>query len=131
MSAITSLHPAAIRIAGGTAAVSAGIAAQLNGKAATVVRVDGTDRYNTSQAVNRDAFAAAAHVYVASGVAFPDALAGAVLASRQAGPLYVNPTACMAPGIINDLARLNANAITVLGGLSAQTADVETLRPCS
>jgi putative cell wall-binding protein len=131
MSLITSLHPAAIRIAGGTAAVSAGIAAQLNGGAATVARVDGTDRYNTSEAVNKDAFASAPHIYVASGVAFPDALAGAVLASRQAGPLYVNPTACMAPGIINESARLNANAITILGGLSAQSAEVEALRPCS
>jgi putative cell wall-binding protein len=131
MSAIGSLHPAAIRIVGGTAAVTAGIAAQLGGQAASVTRVDGTDRYNTSQAVNRDAFAAAAHIYVASGIAFPDALAGAVLASRQAGPLYVNPTSCMEPGIIDDLARLNASAVTILGGLSAQTAEVEALHPCS
>ncbi|MFF1572869.1 cell wall-binding repeat-containing protein [Leifsonia sp. NPDC058292] len=127
---ITKLHPAAIRITGGTGSVSPAIAAALAGKAASVTRVGGIDRYATSQAINSDAFASASSVYIANGLNFPDALAGAVLAAENTAPLYVTRTTCMVPGLLTGAAGLHASTITLLGGTGVLTPAVAAFTPC-
>ncbi|GAA1447330.1 cell wall-binding repeat-containing protein [Leifsonia poae] len=128
---IAKLHPAAIRIAGGAGSVSAGIEKSLAGKAASVKRLGGADRYAASQTINTDAFPAASKVYVASGVVFPDALAGAVLAAKGAAPLYVSQTNCLSAGIIAGIARLGVGSVTLLGGTGSLTARVQSLTSCT
>jgi putative cell wall-binding protein len=128
---IAKLHPKAIRIAGGLAVVSAGIEKALAGKAPSVKRLAGSDRWLTSQVVNADAFTSATKVYLASGMVFPDALAGAVLAAKNASPLYVGQTACVPPGVIRAIARLGATQVTILGGTSAQSPNVALLTSCA
>jgi putative cell wall-binding protein len=127
---IAELHPAAIRIAGGTGSVSAAIESALRGRASSVARLGGIDRYATSQAINQDAFRSASTAYVANGLNFPDALAGAVLAAANSSPLYVTRTTCMVPGLLSGAAGMRAGKITLLGGTGVLTPAVEALAPC-
>ncbi|MFF1635175.1 cell wall-binding repeat-containing protein [Leifsonia sp. NPDC058248] len=128
---IAKLHPKAIRIAGGLAAVSAGIEKALAGKAPSVKRLAGSGRWTTSQLINADAFPSASRIYLASGLVFPDALAGAVLAAKNASPLYVSQTNCVPPGVLRAIAGYGVSRVTVLGGTSAQSPNVAKLVSCA
>ena len=83
LTALRNLRATEVRIAGGPGAVSDGVASSLTGAAFTVKRYAGTDRYGTSIALNRAAFAihsavhqarpdlnAAAHTHSTFGRAF-------------------------------------------------------------
>ena len=116
------LKPARIVVLGGTSAVSAAVANRLGAYATTrtVTRLAGADRYGTAARVSAATFAAGAPVaYVATGTAFPDALAGGVAAGRQKGPVLL-----VAPGAVpavtaSELRRLKPGRIVVLGGTGA------------
>jgi putative cell wall-binding protein len=82
-----------------------------------VTRLSGADRYGTAVAVSREAFSPGVEtVYVASGLGFPDALAGAAVAGGSGSPLLlVRPTAI--PTVVaTELARLKPKRIVALGG---------------
>ncbi|HEX5590226.1 MAG TPA: cell wall-binding repeat-containing protein, partial [Candidatus Limnocylindrales bacterium] len=89
------------------------------------VRVAGPDRYATAAAVVADAFQPGVEVaYVATGTAFPDALAAAAAAGASGAPvLLVTPTAVPA-ATAAQLARLQPARIVVVGGPSAVSASV-------
>jgi len=108
---------ARITIVGGPASVSTGIEADLTAMAGvTVTRLTGADRFDASQAANRSVFSSAAHVYIASGVNYPDALAGSVLAAKNASPLYLSNSSCVPQGVLDDIKKLGATRVTLLGG---------------
>ena len=84
----------AFTVIGGAGVMSSGIAGQLT-DLGPVKRINGADRYATSRLLNADAFTSNTSAYVASGVEFPDALSGAVLAAVHGAPLYlVSPALC-------------------------------------
>jgi putative cell wall-binding protein len=89
------LKPTTIKILGGEAAVSAGVAAGLGNYASNVVRFAGSDRYTTAVAISRHAFPnSASRIYVATGLDYPDVLAGGPAAAVDDGPiLLVTPSA--------------------------------------
>jgi len=78
-------------VVGGTGAVSAAVASGYPG----VVRVAGADRFETSAEIARFGLGEGQlldRIHLATGLAFPDALAGASIASRNRGPiLFVRP----------------------------------------
>ena len=119
----------ALTIVGGTDAVSAGVSRSLS-TVGTVGRISGTDRFDTSQKLNKAAFTSAGQVYLATGSAFPDALAGAALAGARRSPLYVVHGGCIPPAIRADLATFAAPAVTLLGGPNALSEDVASLTGC-
>ncbi|MGH2402038.1 MAG: cell wall-binding repeat-containing protein, partial [Candidatus Limnocylindria bacterium] len=85
----------------------------------------GTDRCATAAAISRATFATGVPVaYVATGVDYPDALAGVPAAGVQRGPvLLVRPTAL--PGATaTELGRLKPQRIVILGGTGAVSAAV-------
>jgi putative cell wall-binding protein/spore germination protein YaaH len=84
------------------------------------VRIAGADRYATAAAVAGDAFVpGVALAYVATGTAFPDALAAAAAAGVARVPvLLVTPTAIPA-ATASQLARLQPARIIVVGGPGA------------
>lgn len=91
---ISRLKPQTIVVAGGPSAIGDATVAQLQKLAKTVTRVGGADRYDTSRRLAAYAFPAASAIYVASGNAFPDALAAGAAAAVAGGPvLLVNGTA--------------------------------------
>ncbi|MGV8983996.1 cell wall-binding repeat-containing protein, partial [Clostridium sp.] len=82
---ITNLQPTTIYIIGGTGVLSSNIETQiknLNGKI-TIVRLGGVNRYETSMNIMEYFNLTTTTVTVATGVDFPDALSGSVLAARK------------------------------------------------
>ena len=121
------LKPASIFVLGGTASVSAAIAAKLDQyTTGPVKRIAGPDRYTTSAAISRTSFSAGVPaVYITSGEAFPDALSAAPVAGMKGAPvLLVNGS--IAADIKTELARLKPAQIFVLGGTASVSASVAT-----
>jgi putative cell wall-binding protein len=89
------------------------------------VRYAGETRYGTALAIARD-WPAAAAVVLARGDDFPDALAGAVLANSPAvqGPLLLTESTRLTPGVIEEIQRLGAMTVFLLGGEGAVSENV-------
>ena len=82
---------AAVRLVGGMAALSEGVAtAVADASGREVRRLAGADRYETAAAIVRDGWSAgAATVVVATGADFPDSLAAGPLAARLDAPVVL------------------------------------------
>ena len=126
------LAPGEIVVVGGTGAVSESVVAEL-GRHTTgsVTRWTGTDRYATAAEVSGRSFDSAAHVYVASGEVFADALAAVPVAVRNGSPLLLTARSTLPDTTASELRRLGATSATILGGeasvsagVAAQLADV-------
>ncbi|MGA1836128.1 cell wall-binding repeat-containing protein [Herbiconiux sp. 11R-BC] len=128
--ALTGLHVTSLKIAGGPNSVSTGVEAALN-TVAPVTRLSGADRFEASVNINADAFTRAKDVFIATGLNFPDALAGAALAAGAKAPLYVVPSNCVPQAALADIASFNADRITLLGGPNSLSEAVQSLTPCA
>jgi putative cell wall-binding protein len=126
---LRSLGVTALDVVGGPASVTQGYADSL-ASVATVTRDGGSDRFETSIAVNKAGFASAGSAFVASGLAFPDALSGSALAGLRGAPLYVVPPTCLPAGVTSELARYGVTRMTILGGEAAVSAAVAAYTPC-
>ncbi|ANF32872.1 hypothetical protein A0130_15465 [Leifsonia xyli] len=123
------LHITNVTIVGGTTIVSSGFQSSLASNGITVTRLQGSDRFETSIAVNAQAFPGATTTsYYASGTSFPDALAGAAWAGKAGGPLLVSPSGCVYPGAAE--LGLRSTAIGLLGGANALGAQVGAFSVC-
>lgn len=119
-------------IAGGTGVVSSAIEQQLIGLGYAVTRLAGTDRYATAVAINTYAFATATRAFVATGVGFADALAGAVYAGIEGAPLYSSSPFCLPLATQIDIVeRLQVERVTLFGGPGMLGPEVQALQPCS
>lgn len=132
MALINDLGVSSVRIAGGPASVSPGIEAGLSGEVGDVVRLSGADRFEASVNINRDAFKTAPvpTVYLATGLNFPDALAGAALAGKQGAPVYMVRQDCVPVDVLSDIAKMGTTSVTLLGGTATLSANVESLTGC-
>ncbi|WP_368498637.1 cell wall-binding repeat-containing protein [Herbiconiux sp. A18JL235] len=117
-----------IRIAGGTNSVSAGIESSLV-PAFTSKRVSGVNRYEGAVAVNQ-AFATARVAFLASGELFPDALSAGPAAGHTGNPIYLVQKSCVPVSVLDDIERIGATEILVLGGTNTVSAEVAALKPC-
>lgn len=95
-----------------------------------VERYAGADRYGTSGVINRESFASARHIFVATGTAFPDALTAAAVAGARQEPLYVVPTNCIPPYVREDLETRGVTSVTLIGGTGALGSGAEALTRC-
>ncbi len=97
--------------------------------APTVSRLAGPDRYATAAAVAGGYAAGVPVVYVASGLDFPDALAGAARAAYNGGPLLLTDPTSLPDATRAAMVSLAPGRVVVLGGEAAVSAGVaETLR---
>lgn len=119
-----------IIIVGGEPSIAPQIQSGLASAGFQVRRLAGTDRYETSVEVNRDAFPSPSTAYLATGLNFPDALAGAAAAAKVGSPLYVTFPGCVNPGLRADLKRPGVTGITLLGGTPSLAAGMENLPGC-
>ena len=108
--------------------VSDGVLTQLAGYTTGIVtRLAGSDRYSTAAAISAATYAPGVSVvYVASGVGFADALAGAPAAGTAGGPLLLVPGSSIPSVIAAELSRLQPGRIVVLGGASVVSDGVLT-----
>ena len=115
------LKPQRILVAGGTAAVSNGVLNQLDALATSgATRISGPDRYATAAALSKHAFPGGASIaYVATGRAFPDALAGGAAAGVQDAPMLLTARYSLSDATRTELERLAPDRIMLLGGTAS------------
>ena len=121
------LRPQRIVVLGGTAAIGADIAAQLQAYTpAPIQRRSGADRYETAVAVSRASFASASRVFIATGANFPDGLAGGPAGAATRGPLLLVRPDALPASVRSELLRLDPSRVTILGGPNAVSESVRT-----
>jgi putative cell wall-binding protein len=115
--ALDRLDPAGIVVLGGPGAVSDTVVKALAPYAGSggVTRLAGADRYATAAAIAHE-FASAGHVYVATGVDFPDALAGAARAGGSGVPMLLTAPTSLPASTKNEITRLSPARAYLLGG---------------
>jgi putative cell wall-binding protein len=122
-SELARLRPARIVVLGGTGVVSDGVLAALRGYATSgnVSRLAGADRFATAVAISQATTGTDAPraVYLATGNGFADGLAGTPAAARAGGPLLILPSVTLTQPIIDELRRINAPRVVILGGPGA------------
>ena len=114
-----------IVILGGTGVVSSTVAGQLDAyTAGPVSRWSGADRFATAASIATQAFPSAGTAFVASGLGFPDALAGGPSAGASLGPLLLATPATLPTSTKQQLLRLKPVRIFILGGTSVVSDSV-------
>lgn len=121
---LSRLRPARIMVLGGTGVVSAAVLSGLQAYAPSVTRLAGADRYATAAAISRAAFPTSSGAYLASGVTFPDALAGGPAAGATRAPMLLATASSLPAATAAELGRLAPATITVLGGTGPIWQDV-------
>ncbi|MCS5724182.1 cell wall-binding repeat-containing protein [Herbiconiux sp. CPCC 203407] len=127
--ALAALAPQDIRIAGGPASVSEGVAAAL-GEIAPVTRYGGADRYAASVSLNQAAFSTSDRAFLVTGRTFPDALTGSALAGAEGAPLYTSRPDCVPPATLAAMRLQGVREVTLIGGPASLSKAVLALRPC-
>jgi putative cell wall-binding protein len=120
-----------IAVVGGPAAIPDSFVSSLASLSPNGVRrLAGDDRFLTSVAINNDAFPSASTAYLATGVEFPDALAGAAGAGATSSPLYVSHTNCIPGAVKSSIIAKGASNVVLLGGPVALSLNVANLGTC-
>lgn len=125
---IVRLTPSRIIVVGGGAAVSDAVLTALDALQVgdVVERIAGADRYATAAAISQEAFELGAfRAYVATGLNFPDALAGAAVAGWRDGPVLLVPGTSLPTATSAEITRLGAKTVIILGGLGVVSQSVE------
>ena len=88
-------------------------------------RLSGATRYETSVAISQEGWPNGANtVVLARGDAFPDALAGTPLAYQENGPLLLTKSSSLEESTKDELKRLNADKVIILGSENAVSENV-------
>ncbi|MDH6180025.1 putative cell wall-binding protein [Microbacteriaceae bacterium SG_E_30_P1] len=126
---LESLGTTSTRVLGGPATVTPALFDGIN-SIAEATRLGGADRYEAARAINMDAFDEADRAFIATGLNFPDALAGSAWAAAQGAPMYVVPGSCVTAGVLADLDALGVTNVTLLGGENSLSPEVFALTAC-
>jgi putative cell wall-binding protein len=122
-------------VVGGTAAVSANAAAQIqaihvanNPSRLTiqVIRIGGSDRFSTNALVDRYNGTTATTAIVATGETFADALAVGPAIYRTGYPLVLTASNSLSPSASSTLTTLGVSHVIILGGSVAVSSAVES-----
>lgn len=115
------LKPKKIIVLGGTGVISDKVVSALKKyTSGSVTRLAGADRYATSAAISKSAFASGVAVaYIAAGADFPDALAGAPVGTVKKAPVLLTATGSLPATIAAELKRLKPKKIVILGAKSS------------
>ena len=124
--AIKKLKPQRIVILGREGAVSTGVERTLRGQAGSVTRLGGTDRFSTAAKIALASGTKGGTVYLASGLDFPDALAGGPTAALAQAPLLLTRPTVLPNETKDALKRLAPSKIIVLGGDGVVSAKLAT-----
>lgn len=129
--ALNRLKPSRVVVVGGPSSVSGTVLQGLRPYATSgrVERVSGPDRYATAALLAASYPKHPDQVILASGENYPDALAGAALAGHRGIPLLLTRHGALDKVTLDQLRRLSAREVVVLGG-SVTVSDkvVETAR---
>ena len=114
---LTRLHPATIRVLGGASVVPDSFLQDLLPFAPDVARISGPDRYSTAAALAAATYQSGEpFLFLASGLNFPDGLAGAALG----GPILFLPNSTPVPfAVLYEIGQLAGKQLVLLGGNGA------------
>lgn len=90
------------------------------------VRLFGGNRYETAAAISQKGWRTAPAVVLARGDDYADALAGVPLAHALGAPLLLTKRDQLSPQCFNEIQRLGAQDIYILGGSGAVADNIET-----
>jgi secreted trypsin-like serine protease len=124
--ALQALAPARVVILGGASAVAPPIETELASllPGVQLQRIAGSDRFATAAALSTSRFAPGVPVvYLATGLAFPDALASGPVAVLNGAPVLLLDGPRIPPSVATEIERLQPGRIEVLGGTSAVPFD--------
>jgi peptidoglycan-N-acetylglucosamine deacetylase len=117
------LNPGRIMVVGGTGSVSDAVTADL-ATIAPVERVAGANRFDTAVAMSKRIFGTdRPTAFLATGLNFPDALAGVSPAGRTRGPILLTG-ATLTSATTTELARVSPSTAYLLGGTSSVPVSV-------
>lgn len=126
----TSLGTTTATVIGGVSAIGDPFVEGLRSSIGSVSRLAGGDRYETSVLINQNYPSGSQTAILATGTAYADALAGAVLAGRSGQSLYVVTPTCLPPVVADALNRAGIVDLTLLGGSAALSPGVENRAVC-
>lgn len=89
-------------------------------------RLKGDNRFDTSVAISQKGWQTSNEVVIANGFEFADALAGSPLATLKDAPILLTRQNRVDQNILNEIRRLRPSKITILGGESAISKNVES-----
>lgn len=89
-----------------------------------VLRFAGRDRYATAIEISRENWDASDVVILATGARFPDALAASGLAGSYDAPLLLTRPDALPTSVRDEVVRLGASRVIIIGGTSAVSASV-------
>lgn len=125
LSQIKRLKPKVIYLVGGTGAVGTSVASQLGG-IASIRRLEGASRYETSLSISR-LLDSSSFAVIATGASFADALPGSGVAGKRSAPVLLVPgrAARLPQNVANELRRLGVQDVLVAGGEGAVSRGIE------
>lgn len=133
---IAEKQPSKIYITGGTSAITAAVENQLKSTVPNteITRFAGSDRYETGTLIANQFFTNSKNIYIASGLNYPDALAGSVLAAKNNSPIVlINPnTKRSVPTSVVQLMvdyreKQVGKSLIALGGTTVVPSDIYTM----
>ncbi|WP_309081950.1 cell wall-binding repeat-containing protein [Zhihengliuella sp.] len=119
-------------LVGGNGVISAGFQSGLEADGIDTFRYSGKDRYHTNLLVNRELLGISREVMLATGMNYPDALAGAASAGWHATPIYLSRPTCVPAASLKDILHADAGVelVTLLGGEGVLSQKVANLESC-
>lgn len=91
-----------------------------------VDRISGQNRYQTAVEVSKEGWKSASTVVLARGDEYADALAGVPLAKKFNAPLLLTQSNTFTEATMNEIRRLGAKTVYLLGGKKAISSSVES-----
>ncbi|MDA3936437.1 MAG: cell wall-binding repeat-containing protein, partial [Actinomycetota bacterium] len=128
---ITRLGADRVMLLGGEAAVSSDVFGALEDLSVDVERISGSNRFSTAEKIADRTVELLDTEYdgvalVATGRAFPDALAGSPLAAGKVWPIYLSDTSGLHTSTMDQITDDGVTDVIVLGGEAAVPASVIT-----
>ncbi|MEV8214058.1 cell wall-binding repeat-containing protein [Leifsonia sp. NPDC077715] len=120
------------RIVGGPASIGEATVTAVARTVTDTKRVSGSDRFATAVAVSADALQPAStnRAFIVNGMNFPDGLVAAPLAAKLKSPMFLSPGWCIGSDSVNEMVRVGASKLTLIGGTAALTPEVAATQMC-
>ncbi len=112
------LQPREVVLLGGTRRIPSSAADDVrrNVPGATVTRIAGSDRYETSALVSDQRFTTSSRAFLANGWASIDAIAGTQYAAASDSPVLLSRRACRSSEVATTMDNLGTDLHVLLGG---------------
>ena len=90
-----------------------------------IIRLGGSDRYETAIKISQDSFAQSDFIVLASGQDFPDALCAAPLAKKYNAPILLTQGNSLNSSVSQEIKRLGARNAYIVGGIGVISQNIE------